>query len=505
VWNIYPTEQCNIVTCAAQNECEDTEDFIYNSCLHDQIQSNLDLYLFVMKQLRESKNVFSDYSSLFDRYFKKEDPAANIFAHSIFERLFLRFLRTQYNNLLRSSNVAVFELNENTIRSVNITMMGTSVSNEDNGNKFDIPLSTETIVSCTDEEFSEFTASVSCALHRMTKSLNRDILIGYLLGKVEQMFELTRKNPIFIRGRRNIAFCYLSHVKHQLRREFVKIQSRRVQFHELVGASGIGKSMAVDSFANIIRAMVPHIPKEDCVYTRANDYWWNGYCGQPIVLYDDFTHAHKLKFDLKLEVISVASGTFRNPPMAFAKDTRFTSCIAFITSNIPICSTTRVAATKAALGRRINSNVYYNINGTEYGSSLFQGTLLNTLVSDRYIFGLFAETVEIYRARNIINFRLVESQLNVDSNESSTSELTSSVAESYSVRNDVDVVSEETDGFGDSEISESAQLNHEDSEEPMLSVPSTLEKQEDDTASEGEEAEIMRAQSSKSFFSFWST
>jgi len=445
---------------------DSVDDFLFHFTMKDEIVNNTSVALELLEAFESSEDIYKDFDIHFDRFFKTGKEDTDLKMMSIYERLYLRFIRSRYASSLNSNVPKKWKLSERFTPNLDLNLGVVQINGKDNRNSLDIASNTKLHVLCSNKEFSEYTHAVSIALHSMSDGLARTILIRYLFGKVERMFRITKEDPTFIIGRRNIAFVYLNHVRNALAVEFEKTQSQRIQFHELVGKSGIGKSSAIDNFANIISAMLPIIPRDDLIYCRANDYWWNGYCGQPIVLYDDFTHIKKkMKFDLHFELIAVASGKFRNPPMAFDKDTKFTSSIGFITSNIPVITTVSEPATIAALKRRINSCQWRSRNGLfrENGDLAFRGVLLNSIVSARSLFSLMSETLKISLERSFFIFELVPEvdKSGLDSFESPSTMLTSSVPESYSAPIVEGVVSEETYGFGDSTLVESAQVNHE--------------------------------------------
>jgi len=194
-------------------------------------------------------------------------------------------------------------------------------------------------------------------------TLRNRLLCGYLLGRCNYLIEYSKTDTrVFYKGAsRNLMMNALLHYRRILLGYFDA--EKQIKIQELLGDSGVGKSKSVMNIKYYVHALTG-IPTSEVVYKRANDYWWNGYKGQPIILYDDFTHSNKLKFDLKLELIAVGSGTFSNPPMAFEKEAMFTSSHVFITSNISILDLKMDDATKSALKRRISvSKVTPTIQG----------------------------------------------------------------------------------------------------------------------------------------------
>lgn len=124
---------------------------------------------------------------------------------------------------------------------------------------------------------------------------------------------------------------------------------------ELNGKPGIGKSDFVDFLASFMHELFPFYEASDMLYSRVNDKYWNGYKQQPIVLFDDQNQNARLKYDLDNEIIALGSGKFVHPPMAFDKDTKFSSIFVVFTTNKRIIHTTR--ADKGAIDRRLNVRV----------------------------------------------------------------------------------------------------------------------------------------------------
>lgn len=189
------------------------------------------------------------------------------------------------------------------------------------------------------------------------------LLCGYLLGKCNYLIEYSKTDTRVFggKGKRNLMINSFLYYRKLILDHFDA--EKQIKIQELLGESGVGKSKSIMNIKYFVHALTG-IPTSEVVYKRANDYWWNGYKGQPIILYDDFTHADKLKFDLKLELIAIGSGTFSNPPMAFEKEAVFTSSYVFVTSNISILKMKMDDATKSALKRRVSvSNVSPSIQG----------------------------------------------------------------------------------------------------------------------------------------------
>lgn len=129
---------------------------------------------------------------------------------------------------------------------------------------------------------------------------------------------------------------------------------------ELTGKPGVGKSTFVDYFSQLINQLLPFYAGTELLYTRVNDKFWNGYKQQPLVLYDDPNQNKKLLYDLDNEIIMLGGGRFVHPPMAFEKETKFTSLFVLYTTNTKLVKTTQVNG--GAIARRLNT---YTVNPQE--------------------------------------------------------------------------------------------------------------------------------------------
>lgn len=424
-----------------EKQCRTIDDFLYESDLSKYLVSNSKTFVHIISKIINDDDAFSRFDHYYNLYFETKSAETSVITLSIFERIFLRILR--FKSIESSEeffkNITQHHISETFRIDYSFRIMGLSLSPSKDGNDNDVPSTTNQVVSCSNKEFSLFSAQVCEVVHNDDmEPFAKQIMLRYLVGKTEQMFRLTRENPLFIRGRRNIVYAYLSHVKNVLSELFDQSRSQRIQIHEIVGKSGIGKSQSIDSFAHLIHSILPTISYSDLVYSRANDYWWNGYCGQPIVLYDDFTHIKKkMKFDLIFELIAVASGKFRNPPMAFEKNMEFTSTFVFVTSNIPLQTITEDQLTKVALMRRVESNQWENTKGLyTNGNKNFKGIMLNFIQQNsRNVFSLVCESFEIFKETSFFDFEMIHNPI-----DTTKPELTSSVSESYSAVNGLEGV-----------------------------------------------------------------
>lgn len=122
---------------------------------------------------------------------------------------------------------------------------------------------------------------------------------------------------------------------------------------ELNGVAGVGKSTFVELLKELLHSFFPFYDEKHMIYNRVNDKFWNGYCQQPIILYDDCNQNEKMLFNLDNEVIAIGSGQLVHPPMAFDKDMTFGSIFVVYTTNTKLIETTH--ADKGAISRRIHT------------------------------------------------------------------------------------------------------------------------------------------------------
>lgn len=369
--------------------------------------------------LHNKINLEEDFSKKFDTlkdlYFKNNTKNINndILLTSLFEKIYLRIILDKTNQLM-DDNTPITIFRKSLIRDdyhVNLKVYSkTSLTEEV---KTNISRNTYQIIDCNDEEVFEFTKAVSVYFHTDLPEISKMFLIRYLKGKIKYILDYTNKNESFHLRGKNCLFNHFKYLERTIDKEFNNYSKIRIQIHEILGRSGIGKSVSIDSIKYLLYSMLPFINFDDLVYVRANDYWWNNYCGQPIVLYDDIGHSKKSKIDFCHELIAVGSGTFKSPPMAFLKDMPFTSSLVFITGNFPIITTTNNSETACALSRRIVSNQYLPLDGLgeiincKYFNYTNKGLLLNTIRSvgnNRNIFSLFSESINIIKDSLILEF-----------------------------------------------------------------------------------------------------
>lgn len=360
--------------------------FYFKNSVEKLIAGNEKLIHFMYQRL-SLDNELNYFDELFERYFCSSHEKTNVYLRQVFERLILRIVYTISVKRIEHVTHEQFQLKNGTAVNyhVGLPCVSATVTQQETVN--DIPRKTNIVVDCDDKHFSLLTKAISTYFSFKKDGIvdfRQQILLRYLVGNVKYTMNRVKNDSLFIYKGRCIADAYLNNVYRILCDDFEEISSQRVQLHEIVGPSGIGKSCGVLALKHFIYAHVPLISYQDIVYTRANDYWWNGYRGQPIILYDDFTHGskRKMKFDLAMELISVASGTLQNPPMAFVKDMLFTSVVGYITSNIPLITTVADSATVSALKRRVISNQWHSMDGFMHGGEYqYSGLILNTIQS----------------------------------------------------------------------------------------------------------------------------
>lgn len=407
----------------------------------------------IIREIKKSENPFGLFTELFNANFKSIHEKNNIPIMQFYETIFLVVLEMQNEYLdLQGTRIGKEFLSGISIKLPFVSLSVDAFVNRDK----DLPTDLDKVWVSGDADFDLFSTALAQYRQANLTPLSKFILLRFLAAKVRVILDSSRSNQVFLVGRRNIAFNYLMAARVYLDAEFALTAGTRIQIHELVGKSGIGKSQSVQSLGRILQALIPFIPSHELVYTRANDYWWNGYVGQPIVLYDDFTHiTKKMKFDLVFELISIGSGTLRNPPMAFAKDMLFGSTLVVVTSNIPLATVVGRRETNDALKRRVISQRWDAMPGTMVnGKFTFNGSFSNVLLNanGQFTFEMFKESVQILNESKQVEITLKsEEDFIYDDEEEeqeesatiqTTPKLTSSVSESYSAIVGVDETDE---------------------------------------------------------------
>lgn len=196
-------------------------------------------------------------------------------------------------------------------------------------------------------------------LQKMSK-MRKLILIqlnNYLYKKSAHVIQMMRKldSTRFKRNGQYVLSAYLEnfanfHLSKNLEFRKYKVIPYLV---ELNGIPGVGKSTMVDFLSELMFAIFPFYEENDMKYNRVNDRFWNGYKQQPIVIYDDQNQNRELQYNLDNEVISLGSGQFVHPPMAFDKDAKFSSLFVLFTTNKRLLQTTK--ANKGAVARRVHT------------------------------------------------------------------------------------------------------------------------------------------------------
>lgn len=159
----------------------------------------------------------------------------------------------------------------------------------------------------------------------------------------------------FMRGEQNIMNDYIQNLinNNQMIRKQLCSETLIPYCIELNGVAGIGKSTFVELLAKLMQTILPFYSSDRMVYSRVNDKFWNGYTQQPIILYDDSNQNEKMLFNLDNEIIAIGSGQLVHPPMAFEKNTKFSSIFVVYTTNTPLIETTH--ADKGAISRRVHT------------------------------------------------------------------------------------------------------------------------------------------------------
>lgn len=278
----------------------------------------------------------------------------------------------------------------------------------------DVKFSPNEFIQIDDPKIENFTKQIVYIQKNLNNSsvyvqFQLRLLVNKLIGEIPSLFLYTKDNPLCIIGRRNIFFNYLTKAKNYLDKTFIdkKYGQMKVQIIEILGKPGLGKSRAVSNFAKFVAAMIPMNDTQEMIYTRVEDRFWNGYSGQPIVLYDDITHSinnRRSRYNAIQELISIGSGNSFIVPMAFEKDTRFSSIFCFITSNIPIITTISNPETALAMKRRLitgKTNVFADCCKLDENGIFvynYTGDLKSTFtLNDRFLYSYIQESFDVLK------------------------------------------------------------------------------------------------------------
>lgn len=204
-------------------------------------------------------------------------------------------------------------------------------------------LITRLMVAAQDEHFEEFLMSLEGRMIcNRVSSLKRYVYryIDYAssLGDAEKL-------KTYVRSR--LEFCARME-------ESIKTKTFQPVVIELNGDAGVGKSHTIGILAKHFAKLLG-MDENDVVYFRPSAAkYWTGYCGQPIVLYDDFNQDPRV--DELNELVHIASGVPFEVPCADIVDKGiiFSSDLIILTTNEAVadmnCSKIKC---KDALLRRI--------------------------------------------------------------------------------------------------------------------------------------------------------
>lgn len=409
---------------------ENVYSYDYTKCTdpHLNVYVNKQLIHNLIINIKNCKNPFENFDELFNKYFSISAPnMVKLRQFRFYERIFLRTLAMELGMKSLEKSKEVIKLSQlSKIMSSSSGKTGgasylvhatsSSQFNEDVSFKGDLPSDFSKVAFSGDTDFDNFSQLMFYIFINKSKLINNSmlklqlmIMSSFCLGRIDNLLLKTSASPLFLVGRRNIVSVYLNSARNFLLefRAENKFDNQRVQIYELLGLPGLGKSRSVVNFCELISGLVPSLQKVDLFYTRVNDKFWNGYYGQPVLLYDDIGHRNvKLaRYDAIQELIEIASGVMLKPPMAFEKDTRFTSCMCFITSNAPLVDSVKNESTRGALKRRIITvELEPHFNCATFSASLgyyeynFKGNFISTLITkeNRSILSFWSSVLSIY-------------------------------------------------------------------------------------------------------------
>lgn len=407
------------------------------------VRSNEEVLHLTLTEFKSSSNVFKTYLDISKKWFTDSNPARLAIKQRFLELIFLRFVANETLRLQLSSDIEIKTEEFQNSLGFNLGIVNLGVTSS---NAKDLPTNLNVVFN-GDVTMHKFSTLMNTLYHMVEcnsdlQKMKKFFLVRMLRSRVQSMFYYTAHNPQFLVGRRNIAYAYLTKCEKFINEQYceMNIDNTRVQIHELVGKPGCGKSRSVDAMYAMLKVFFPVLDRDDLIYVRTNDYWWNGYNGQPIIVYDDMMHNRRLKFDLNFELISIGSGTLRKPPMAFEKDMVFGSSFCYASNNIPIITKVSRPETAMALKRRIISQVVKPMEGfAEFNGDYWKFSLTGSIYNVMNIpaFSLFAETLDLIKENQDEELKFNGKKLEFEFDEESdlddtTPPQTSSVPESHS-------------------------------------------------------------------------
>lgn len=150
----------------------------------------------------------------------------------------------------------------------------------------------------------------------------------------------------------------------------------------LSGAPGCGKSTQIESMITLMMRFLGTSYVQTVYHRNTNTDHWDGYCGQPIVVYDDFGQAqasyNQLADDTWEELITINSSAQYLVPMADlkAKGTKFISPIVILSTNLSGPQFYDEAhykiSSRDAIKRRIGKNFFTYLSDKHGHPSLYK-------------------------------------------------------------------------------------------------------------------------------------
>lgn len=350
-----------------------------------------------------------EFSTTFDKWFKTNEPRLRLRLLQMYECLYIRSVAYSHTkNFLEFGqgqeriNLSKLYSPKSISTSFGVTYVGNATTSSSHMEFYDF-MRDGTLIDSGDEQFDEFVRSYYFT-NQLDDSgvsgLQKRLIQRNLLAKIVAIKTRTNNSCLFTLNGYNCVMRFLVAVENDLLK---KVQNREATpIIELLGGAGLGKSSTVKSFATFLNCLCPNVPANEMVYVRTNDRFWNGYTGQPIVLYDDVSHA-KMQYDVARELVDIGSGVLSNPPMAFEKDMKYTSIYCFVTSNIPIATTGRTQELRDALARRI----------TSYDCSPYSGAcrVVTNGANSRFVYTFRGRVMNALKIGNIKIFDLVSNYL----------------------------------------------------------------------------------------------
>lgn len=333
---------------------------------------------FYSRELRSAANKI-DYDVAFEQW--RDAFELNARYAYLFKGLFIHCLTSELSfDMIPSCNIyAAYELGP----VPNVPIVGMLQKAMSFGlAKFQVDKERALIINCA--RFNKWSRLITSFLNAVESSVDyHDAFVGFVYYRM--IANLNKSIPRVVSDY-GVSFgdstltCLGQYVRERLQRftvvaTYLKMSmASQPQVVELNGSAGTGKSFAIRT---IVAAFAKHtgIEESEIVFVRPhNAKHWTGYCGQPIVLYDDFNQ--DVSVDMLNELIHIASGVDYEVPSASIeeKGTKFSSPLILLTTNEAVKDmSTKTIKCRDALMRRIQTTV--TVSANPLGCDFINGVL----------------------------------------------------------------------------------------------------------------------------------